>query len=477
MKNTLLNRVATGAKKASESITTLIKNSRLTDMLPEQMRGGNMPAYMAAGTCAVAISAAAFFATMDYELYIDGKAVGAVDKKAQVYEAIENIKRSVPKTLGSDIKLGQKIEFKVVHVPDSELLNAADLEKKIKSGIDLQVEAYGIKAQGKLVVALKSEAEAKKVLELIKQPYTAKQDNTLSINTDFLQKVEIKKLQADIALVKTPQNAVEYIKNGGHELHTYSVQPGDTTWSISEKFKIDVSQIQDANPGTNIENLQIGQTISLSLPKPLISVKTTENIAYEERIPYNVVYEDTSAMYKGDKKMKAEGEEGLKKVQAKQVKIDGVIASTTVTSEDIIKAPKDNIIVQGIKERPKTLAFGAFITPTRGRLTSPFGRRWGRMHTGIDIAGPIGTPIVAADGGKVTFAGWKDGYGKIIIINHENGYQTYYGHCSSFSVKAGDRVYRGQNIGAVGNTGRSTGPHLHFEVRKNGTPVNPSKYI
>lgn len=477
MKNTLLNRVAASTRKVTESITRLIKNSRLADKLPERLLKGNTPAYVAAGTCALALSAAAFFATMDYELYIDGKSIGVVDKKSEVYQAIENIKKSVPKELGSDIKVGQKIELKGVHVPDGKLLSVSNLEKKIKSGIDLQVDAYGIKVQGKLVVALKSEAEAKKVLELLKQPYTKKQDNASNIKTDFLQKVEIEKLQADIRLVKTPQKAVEYIKTGGHELHTYTVQAGDTTWSISEKFKIGVSQIQDANPGTNIENLQIGQTISLSLPKPFISVKTTQDIAYEERIPFNVVYEDTSAMYKGDKKVKAEGEEGLKKVQAKQIMVDGVIASTTVINEDIVKAPKDNIIVQGIKERPKTLAFGAFITPTRGRFTSPFGRRWGRMHTGIDLAAPIGTPIVAADGGKVTFAGWKNGYGKIIIVNHENGYQTYYGHCSSFSVKAGDRVYRGQSIGAVGNTGRSTGPHLHFEVRKGGSPVNPKKYI
>ncbi|MBN4069545.1 M23 family metallopeptidase, partial [bacterium AH-315-G05] len=105
------------------------------------------------------------------------------------------------------------------------------------------------------------------------------------------------------------------------------------------------------------------------------------------------------------------------------------------------------------------------------------GMRWGRRHEGIDIAAPIGTPIIAADGGVVTFAGRRGAYGKLVIINHENGFQTYYAHCNGFNVKVGERVHKGQKIATVGNTGRSTGPHVHFEVRKNGVPVNPLSFV
>src|SRR5690606_14471224 len=111
------------------------------------------------------------------------------------------------------------------------------------------------------------------------------------------------------------------------------------------------------------------------------------------------------------------------------------------------------------------------------KLTSRYGMRNGRMYYGLDIAASVGTPIRAADGGKVTYAGWKGSYGYLVEINHENGYVTRYAHCSSINVKVGQRVYKGQVIARVGNTGRSTGPHLHFEVLKNGRHVNPAGYI
>ena len=119
----------------------------------------------------------------------------------------------------------------------------------------------------------------------------------------------------------------------------------------------------------------------------------------------------------------------------------------------------------------------SLIKPTSGVLTSRFGSRWGSTHTGIDIGAPTGTAIKAAAGGTVIFSGWKGTLGKIVVISHGNGIQTYYGHCSSLLVSTGDTVSAGQLIAKVGNTGRSTGPHLHFEIRVNGSAINPQRYI
>jgi murein DD-endopeptidase MepM/ murein hydrolase activator NlpD len=115
--------------------------------------------------------------------------------------------------------------------------------------------------------------------------------------------------------------------------------------------------------------------------------------------------------------------------------------------------------------------------PTRGSVSSRYGMRNGRMHKGLDIAASTGTSIKAADGGKVVFAGRKGAYGNLVEIDHGNGYKTRYGHCSAINVKRGDKVYKGQVIAKVGNTGRSTGPHLHFEVIKNGGNQNPASYV
>lgn len=111
------------------------------------------------------------------------------------------------------------------------------------------------------------------------------------------------------------------------------------------------------------------------------------------------------------------------------------------------------------------------------RYTSGFGMRWGRMHNGTDFAGPIGTPIYSTADGVVTHAGWSSGYGRLIKIQHEFGIETRYAHLNRIRVEVGQRVSRGQRIGDMGNSGRSTGPHLHYEVRVGGRPVNPMIYI
>ena len=120
-----------------------------------------------------------------------------------------------------------------------------------------------------------------------------------------------------------------------------------------------------------------------------------------------------------------------------------------------------------------------FSFPVNGsyRQSSGFGPRWGRMHEGLDFAGATGTPIVAGGSGTVVFAGRQSGYGNMIDIRHANGFMTRYGHLSRIHVTEGQRVSRGEHIGDMGNTGRSTGPHLHYEVHRNGTPVDPSTFI
>ena len=120
---------------------------------------------------------------------------------------------------------------------------------------------------------------------------------------------------------------------------------------------------------------------------------------------------------------------------------------------------------------------GALIWPISGAFTSPFGMRWGRLHAGVDLAAPEGTPIRAADSGTVVLAGWTGGYGNYTCIAHGGALTTCYAHQSRYGTSVGAQVSQGQVIGYVGNTGRSFGAHLHFETRINGTPVNPMSYL
>ena len=143
-------------------------------------------------------------------------------------------------------------------------------------------------------------------------------------------------------------------------------------------------------------------------------------------------------------------------------------------------------VIQELQKKSKLKYSGGKLlwpVPSSGAITSPFGMRLhpilgtSRMHTGIDIAAEMGADIVAAANGQVIFSGYYGGYGYAVIIDHGDGISTLYAHCSALLVKEGDTVKRGQAIAKVGSTGLSTGPHLHFEVRKNGVPVNPMDWL
>jgi murein DD-endopeptidase MepM/ murein hydrolase activator NlpD len=126
---------------------------------------------------------------------------------------------------------------------------------------------------------------------------------------------------------------------------------------------------------------------------------------------------------------------------------------------------------------PPVTGSGQLQWPVSGPVTSGFGMRWGRMHEGIDIAVPYGTPVHAAAAGRVIYAGWMGGYGNLVVLDNGNGISTAYGHNTSVSVSVGQEVATGDVIASSGSTGHSTGPHVHFEVRVNGSPVDPLQYL
>jgi murein DD-endopeptidase MepM/ murein hydrolase activator NlpD len=167
----------------------------------------------------------------------------------------------------------------------------------------------------------------------------------------------------------------------------------------------------------------------------------------------------------------------------------GTASTSTVNPAGIqlmVPAPRSNVIPASVQPRVATgSSYGSeqiaanFVWPTRGTLSSNYGRRWGRMHQGIDIAGPIGTPVVAAADGVVVSSSYQGGgYGKVIDVQHSDGSMTRYGHNNRLIASAGQAVKQGQHIADMGNTGRSTGPHLHFEIHPGGgSAVNPLAYL
>jgi murein DD-endopeptidase MepM/ murein hydrolase activator NlpD len=148
--------------------------------------------------------------------------------------------------------------------------------------------------------------------------------------------------------------------------------------------------------------------------------------------------------------------------------------SNNIWIGQVLTIPKDGIAVLGLKSDPKP---SRYPWPVKGSITKHYGGRHDAFHHGLDVAAPTGTEIRAVDGGQVVWAGWKTIYGMTVIIEHGNERRTLYGHASKILVHKGQRVVPGQVISKVGNTGRSTGPHLHFEIYDQGRTVNPLAYL
>ena len=168
-------------------------------------------------------------------------------------------------------------------------------------------------------------------------------------------------------------------------------------------------------------------------------------------------------------------EQAVSKLYEKKV----VVAKTTTTTSSVrySSTGSSKVSTSRALNYSKVNLGISLVKPVSGVLTSRYGYRWGRTHTGIDIGASYGTTIKAAAGGTVTFSGWKGSLGNLVVISHGNGIQTYYGHCSKLLVSAGQTVSAGQAIAKVGSTGHSTGNHLHFEIRINGSSINPQSYI
>lgn len=342
------------------------------------------------------------------------------------------------------------------------------------------LESYQVVANGKVLTNFKTEAEANQLLTNLKELYTSNTEVEI-LDAYFSEKVEVVKGYVDITKFSgydELEAALAFIIKGTKEEKLHEVQKGENYWVIANYYGINPSDLEKANPTVKPETLQIGQKISLVVPKPLISVCTVEQAAYNTEVPFNVTYEETSSLYKDESKTKVKGVLGEKAVVAKVTRQNGREIGRIIVEETLISEPVDKVVYKGTKDPPPRMGTGVLSKPTsRGSVTSEFGWRWGKRHEGIDVGLPVGSDIKAADGGVVTFAGYSSSYGNYVIIDHGGNISTLYGHNSKLLVKKGDKVYKGQLIAKSGNTGRSTGPHLHFEVRKNGVPQNPRNYV
>ena len=412
-----------------------------------------------------------------YTVKVNGVEICKVRNPKTVESSLHILKQKYQEKADSEISFSSEITYEKTRASSKEILKDDALVEVLGKNVEFKVQGCSLYADGNIIAVLKTKEKAEELLKEIQDRSLAGADRSKIKEIGFAEKVELKDEFIDASEIADKEEIIDFIIKGTNEIRTHEVKSGESFWSISRKYNMSLSDLEKANPGVNSERIQIGQVINLIVPKPLISVKTVETITFIEKAEFDQKVEFSSSMYKDETSIRVKGIYGEKEVVADVTKVNGIETGRTILSEKMIKEPKTQIIVKGTKDPPPKKGTGTFSYPARGSITSRYGMRWGRRHTGIDIGAPYGSDVKASDGGEVTFVGYQGGYGKLIIIDHGANFVSYYGHLSKYSVKVGQKVYKGQKIGEVGSSGNSTGPHVHFEIRKNGVIQNPANYL
>ena len=415
--------------------------------------------------------------TPGFVVTVDGVTAGTVKEQASFTAAMEQVEARATDILGYDYSFAGDVAFSPALVKKDHLTTASEFETYLLDQVGEVMKSYVLTVNGTVIGAAEDEEALNAVLDSVKAQYVT--DTTVS--AEFVEPVSISYdyTASDVAQGEETIYAALTANTTGDT--TYTVVQGDTYSTIAYNNGMSLSELMALNPQASLDKLMVGDVLTVKQEIPFLSVRTVDTVTYTESIACPVEEVEDSSMYQGDTKVITEGAEGTQQVTADVTSVNGVEQERTVTNTVTLQEPTTRVVAVGTKERPRTMPTGHFQWPLSGRITSNYGYRVifgsGDFHDGLDIAASHGTSIAAADGGTVTFAGWKGSFGKLVIISHGNGLETYYAHCSSLLVSAGDKVYKGQVIAKVGATGRATGNHCHFEVQLNGRAVNPWSYL
>ncbi len=426
-----------------------------------------------------------------YHVYVDGKEIGTIHDKSLIHTwETQRLKRA--ESLYSDrnlviknnITYQKKQKYKGKY-DDIQVLNA------LNDTTTIQAKAVEIRVNNKVIGVVNDKPTAELVLRQLKEAYLPQKNkskltaasimktdaNVKVKRIDFKENISLNQVNVDPNTITNEKDMLQLLKKGTLEEKTYIVKDGDTISEIAYRFGLTTEKVFQLNPSLTSDLIHIGDELKVTAVSPLVNVEMEELVKEVQVIPPKVVYKIDNSLYVNEYNILEKGSDGKKEIEYLLHIENGIIVDKKVTKETILSEPTNKIIVRGSKIVPSK-GTGVLNWPTVGGvITSYFGPRWGTIHEAIDIAGVKDYTIKAADNGKIIFAGWKSGYGKAVMIDHGNHMVTLYGHLSSIKVSVGDKVAKGQKIGIMGNTGQSTGTHLHFELRIDGVPRNPLNYL
>ncbi len=418
------------------------------------------------------------------KLTVNGKFLGYVENEQVFYDADEILKDRI-NYLGSDESIRLEPQFSIELVNSAPALTKYQVADMILEYSDISVEyAYGFYLNGVFQGAIPDNEPVKKALDGILEKYRANHPNADISFRDSME-YDTAGLYLSGSIIDTDWLISQLLSvkaNAGF----YIAEDGDTAETISAKTGLSLRQLELFNSGLSENEITEGQRIKIREEIPFLSVNVSVVEEYDTEVDYGTEYYNDNNLYTGVTRVTTEGVPGIEHVTADVTYVNNIETSRRIKNVVTVSDPVTERIALGTKippeqYSPEDAGYGKFIWPMDvgkshvSELTQWDGGYAG--HLGIDIVEYYGAPIYAGASGTVILAGWNYGYGNCVIIDHGNGLQTLYGHCSELLVTVGEQVIQGQNIAKEGSTGQVTGPHMHFEVRSGNQKYNPINFL
>ncbi len=458
--------------------------------------------YWAAGLAVAGVltfSVVAQFYTIGINMTVNGQQIAVVSKESDFTDTVDTVERGLTSTLGENYAMASMFSSRFCVVKRSSLTSGDDLYNNVYGVITAEIgDHYGVYVDGTLIAAADKKETIEKILNEVKAPYIK---GTEGETVDFVKNVDIRCGLYPASQVMSEDQLRALFSTSANPMY-YTIADKDYLSDILEKTGVSKATLYSLNPGLDDTKLIPGKKLLISQPDVYLGVQVTRDVTYTENISYSTTRIKDDSLSVNQTKVKTEGKNGEKTITAKVVYVDGVKQSSDIITSEVTKAPVAKEIYVGTKAKSyssgsssssssiyryvssaaasSSVGKGSFIRPIDGGYIScGFGGYSG--HTGTDFtyrSGAYGKPVYASAAGTVVYAQASgSGYGNMIKIDHGNGLVTYYAHLSSIGVKVGQTVSQGQYIGAIGATGRTTGPHVHFEIRINGVAVNAMNYL
>ena len=423
--------------------------------------------------CALLIGALIIFMPQmayGYNVYLNGEDVGVV-KEPKIFEnALNNVEEDMSKwyDIGDLYYEHTVIYTKAPVTKVGSTMDPEECKRTIyEEGFDLYVRGVVILVDGQELACVGSKEDGESLIKELTMQYSSTTDNEKLMQAAQIdQKITMEEKIISLSQVETVEDVIASVFGTNNTGITNIAAAND---SVGVKS---ISELSDKNKIMTAFSIDKDKfkTTEASKIKPLVTIRTVKEVTFTEDVQYGTKYQYDSTMFEGAERMASEGVFGQDRITAIITYENGTEISRKVLSKERIKNPVDEVLILGTMALPSVASTGNFIIPASGVVSAVNKPGAHAGSRAVDIANKVGTPIYATDSGVVAMANWYSGYGMCIIIKHANGYSSLYGHLSSYKVSVGETVTQGQVIASMGNTGNSTGPHLHFAIRYNDSP-------